>query len=258
MSNKIERRFIAATNIQKRTTADNRVSGVRGYSAKFNSRSENLGGFVEEIQPGFFRQALLLQGEEGDTAHLQNHNQDLVIGRRSNGLLRLSEDSVGLDSDCDLPDTGTATEYGKHVAVGNIYQMSFAFTVNDGGEKWEYKSNTNVRTLLPDGCARLYDTSGVTYPAYPDTTASARSLFQEKRFDGLPAVMIRAAHNIPLLDDDKTLLRDAIELLKRLSDIEQKEAEDQSAQGIAIADLKAARGLRSLEELKASVAGYRK
>jgi HK97 family phage prohead protease len=62
---------------------------------------------------------------------------------------------------------------------GDVSQCSFAFRVEE--DKWEYIKGAGedakgfwVRTISK--VKALYDVSIVTYPAYPDTTVSMRSM----------------------------------------------------------------------------------
>jgi phage head maturation protease len=55
---------------------------------------------------------------------------------------------------------------------GDVSQSSFAFSVDDEG--WDYpRGEMPIRTIKR---ATLYDVSPVTYPAYADTSVSARSV----------------------------------------------------------------------------------
>lgn len=141
---------------------------MSGYAAVFNSRSQDLGGFVEVIRPGAFARAL-----DMDVRALWNHDSNHVLGRTKNGTLRLREDEHGLYMEVDLPDTAMGRDVHEMVRRGDVDQMSFAFSVNKGGEEWRKEDGQQVRELLD---VALYDVSPVTYPAYEATSVSARAL----------------------------------------------------------------------------------
>jgi Escherichia/Staphylococcus phage prohead protease len=141
---------------------------IAGYAAKFNSRSQNLGGFVETIEPGTFRKTI----NESDIRALWNHNSDVVLGRNRSGTLRLSEDSTGLQYEVDLPDTQQARDLRELIARGDVTQSSFGFATLDDG--WGFTEDDFPLRSLRE--AQLFDVSPVTYPAYLDATIGIRAL----------------------------------------------------------------------------------
>lgn len=138
-----------------------------GYAAKFDSLSEDLGGFREKIQRGAFADAIA----RDDVRCLLNHNPDHVLGRNRSGTLKLSEDEIGLKFEALAPDVQWARDLRTSVQRGDINQCSFSFFVDE--ERWEMKTDgPDERTLVK---VHLYDVSIVTYPAYVSTEASVRS-----------------------------------------------------------------------------------
>lgn len=144
-----------------------------GYAAVFNAPSEDLGGFREVIAPGAFAHL-----EEDDVRCLMNHDPNYVLGRNQAGTLRLEQDATGLKFAVEAPDTTWARDLYRSVGRGDIDQCSFAFVVSPGGEIWERTTAGELRTLRD---VHLVDVSIVTYPAYPDTVAAARSAQQAYR-----------------------------------------------------------------------------
>ncbi|MDP8928666.1 MAG: HK97 family phage prohead protease [Actinomycetota bacterium] len=147
-----------------------------GYAAVFNRLSANLGGFVEQVAPGAFTKTI----QEADVRHLLNHDSNVVLGRNRAGTLRLAEDTTGLHYEVDLPATQAARDLAESVERGDITGSSFAFrVVGDDGAEWSLTDDEfPLRTLRQ---VQLYDTSTVTYPAYPstqedDVKAALRSL----------------------------------------------------------------------------------
>jgi uncharacterized protein len=160
---KIERRTFTIKNVEARQAEDGTMR-LSGYAAVFNNDSVPL-PFVERIAPGAFRKTLT---ETPDVRLLINH-EGLPLARTKNGTLRLTEDTVGLLMDADLPDTQAARDLYTLVERGDVDQMSFAFRVIR--QKWnEGRTERTLTELsLADG-----DVSVVTYPAYPTTTVEAR------------------------------------------------------------------------------------
>lgn len=172
MKEKIERRFIPATEIRAESEGESRK--IVGYAALFNSRSQDLGGFEEVIAPGAFKDAI--QGS--DIRSLFNHDPNLVLGRVKAGTLTVAEDERGLRIENDLPDTQVGRDLLVSMQRGDVDQMSFAFRVAKGGDVWEERDGTTVRTITK--VAELFDVSPVTYPAYADTSVAVRSMEQWK------------------------------------------------------------------------------
>lgn len=141
-----------------------------GYAAVFNSRSVNLGGFVEVIQAGAFRRSL--QGG-ADIRAFVDHDSRLIIGRRTAKTLTLEEDSHGLRVDISPPDTQAGRDVIENVRVGNLDGMSFAFRTPKGGDAWDLDADPPVRTLLDIDFSEV---SVVAMPAYPATDVALRSL----------------------------------------------------------------------------------
>ena len=138
---------------------------IDGYASLFGVRSDDLGGFVEQVAAGAFVDSL----QTDDIRALWNHDPNFVLGRNRSGTLKLVEDSRGLKFEVKPPDSGWARDLRISMLRKDVTQTSFAFrTLTD---RWERIDGVRVRTLLK---ARLYDVSVVTYPAYPQTSAAAR------------------------------------------------------------------------------------
>jgi len=171
-----ERRTIG---VEIRTASNGGKKTIQGTAAVFNSLSEDLGGFREQIAPGAFKSALA----GSDVRALFNHNPDMVLGRTSAGTLRLSETNAGLKFEVDVPDTSYARDLLVSMGRGDISQCSFGFTVSAGGDSWK-KDSTGAYIRTINKVERLYDVSPVTYPAYPETGCALRSLENAKRAPG--------------------------------------------------------------------------
>ncbi len=146
-----------------------------GYAAVFNSRSEDLGSFVEIIAPGAFTKTLQ---ENRKIKALAHHEWDQVLGAVSSGTLRLKTDEVGLHVEVDPPNTTYANDLVESVSRGDIDGMSFAFEPII--DEWEYNRETDqyTRTLKE---VRLFEVSFVAYPAYSATTVALRDLMSEDK-----------------------------------------------------------------------------
>lgn len=170
---KTERRIVTQP-IEIRKAGDT-PSTLIGYASVFN-REATIGGFFrEKIAPGAFKAAV----KEDDVRALFNHDPNYVLGRTTAGTLDLSEDETGLRYEVAPPDTQWARDLMVTVQRGDVNQSSFGFTVVR--EEWtnpENRAELPLRTILE---ARLFDVSPVTYPAYEETTAEARSAAEAMR-----------------------------------------------------------------------------
>lgn len=166
----IEVRSIARAEVRV-TRKANGEPKIEGYAAVFNSRSQDLGGFTEELDPAAFDEVL---GRETDVRGLFNHDPNQVLGRTLSGTMRLGKDSGGLHYEISPPKS--REDIVESLERGDINGSSFSFTTHPGeqGERWDRSGPIPHRTVM--GVRELYDVGPVTYPAYLDTTAATRSL----------------------------------------------------------------------------------
>ena len=135
---------------------------IRGYAAVYNSDSEWMGGFYEQIENGAFDDVL-----ENDVRAYFNHDENLLLGRVSSGTLRIGTDKRGLFYEVDLPNTSYANDLVELMKRGDVNQSSFAFLI--GQDRWEQRDGKTYRII--EKVSRLLDVSPVAQPAYPDSTS---------------------------------------------------------------------------------------
>lgn len=152
---------------------DSRTIG--GYALKFNTMSQNLGGFVETIDPAALRKS------EGDgwpgVMARWNHEDAYLLGTTDAQTLRLVVDGTGLDYEVDTPES--RADLLELVARGDVRRSSFAFrTISD---EWGLTPDGfPLRTLIN---IQLVDVAPVNTPAYMDTSSGLRSLAEFKEAD---------------------------------------------------------------------------
>lgn len=167
-----ELRLLTGLKVEKREDGADYIPMISGYAAVFDQETVIGGkdwGFREKISKGAFTEALKIS----DVRALFNHEEDHVLGRVKAGTLRLAEDDRGLRVEIDPPDTQDARDLIVKMQRGDIDQMSFAFTMEGGVQTWDESGDMPLRIIEKVG--ELLDVSVVTYPAYPETEAAARS-----------------------------------------------------------------------------------
>lgn len=182
---------------------------IKGYAARFNSLSEDLGYFKEIIMPGAFRKTI---NDGADVRALFNHDPNFVIGRVKSGTLRISEDDKGLFIEATPPETTWAKDLVTSIKRGDVDQMSFGFkTVKDNKR---VDNGQNIRELLE---VKLFDVSPVTYPAYTQTSVVARSLLIDKgiEIDSIAEILLRAEHGVQINKGDSEIINHSIEILRQ-------------------------------------------
>ena len=170
----IQRAFTSDVEARKGSEDELRV---RGHAAVFDSPTiigSRRYGYVEQIRAGAFDGRL-----DDDARYLENHG-GAPFARVKNGTVNLSLDGRGLVVDADLnPNMQSARDHHAAIERGDIDAMSFAFTILEDeveqlSEDHEEFPGMVMRTITKIG--RLYDVSGVTYPAYEDTDVGVRSI----------------------------------------------------------------------------------
>lgn len=138
---------------------------ISGYFAVFNSEYEMWPGAVESIADTAFDGALA-----DDIRCLINHETRLVLGRNKAGTLTLKVDTRGLWGEVKInPNDQDAVNLYERVKRGDVDQCSFGFDILD--EEFEDRGDTVKWTIKK---VKLYEVSVVTFPAYEETSVSAR------------------------------------------------------------------------------------
>lgn len=162
----VEREQQPIRPVEIRRAAPAGIRPVGGYAATFNEPAEIGGLFIEVLAPGCFTSAL----ERGDDVlAVFNHDNDRILGRTSNGTLRLSQDAKGLSWTADPPDTVWARDLLVSIGRGDVSECSFAFIPIK--ETW--KDNIDLPTRIVEDL-QLFDVSAVSRPAYIGTSLGLR------------------------------------------------------------------------------------
>ena len=138
---------------------------ISGYFAVFNSNYELWPGATESVADTAFDGAL-----SDDVRCLIDHETRLVLGRNKAGTLTLKVDARGLWGEVKInPKDQDAVNLYERVKRGDVDQCSFGFDILDE----EFSQNgSDVHWTIKK--VKLYEVSVVTFPAYKDTSVSAR------------------------------------------------------------------------------------
>ena len=147
---------------------------LTGRPIVFDKRTD-LGWYDEIIDRG-----ALAGTDLKDVRFLINHNTDMIPLARSrnnnaNSTMQMSVDEEGMMIRVDLDTENNADSRSLYSAVerGDITGMSFMFTV--GEDSWaEKESEHPTRTIRK--IDKVFEVSAVTFPAYQQTSISARGL----------------------------------------------------------------------------------
>lgn len=167
MPNERQQRQVRCVAQQFQTRSANDDLFIEGYFSVFNSEYPLWEGASEIVKPGAFTNSV-----SGDVRALINHDSSLVLGRTKAGTLTLRQDARGLWGSIRINrDDVDAMNLYARVQRGDVDQCSFGFDIKretfvdlgDGKCRWE------IEEVDP-----LYEVSVCTFPAYTETSVSAR------------------------------------------------------------------------------------
>ena len=171
----MDKKEIRAFNFEVRAN-ENEEHGhfLSGRPIVYDARTD-LGWYDEIIERGALDSADLK-----DVRFLINHNTDMIPLARSrnnneNSTMQMSIDEQGMEIRVDLDTENNAEAKSLYSAVerGDLDGMSFMFTVD--GDRWEdIESEHPTRTITK--LSKVFEVSAVTFPAYEQTSISARGL----------------------------------------------------------------------------------
>lgn len=139
---------------------------IEGYFSVFNTIYDLWPGASESVAPGAFTNAL-----GADIRALIDHETRLVLGRNKAGTLELREDSHGLWGRIRInPNDVDAMNLYERVKRGDVDQCSFGFDIVN--EDTEFREDGSIHWTIRE--VILYEVSVVTFPAYEETSVTAR------------------------------------------------------------------------------------
>lgn len=149
---------------------------IHGRAVVFNSPAvmytdpETGIEYKEEVDRDAFSEAQM------DDVILNVNHEGQALARTRNHTLELLLGEDGMDVDADLTKSQASRDALEAVQNGLLDKMSFAFVVAPDGD--EYDAKTHKRTIRR--ISRLFDVSLVNFPAYEQTSVSARDYYGAK------------------------------------------------------------------------------
>lgn len=162
-------------SVEPRQEENEQAAGrIHGRAVVFNSPAvmytdpETGIEYKEEVDRDAFSEAQM------DDVILNVNHEGQALARTRNHTLELSLGEDGMDVDADLTKSQASRDALEAVQNGLLDKMSFAFTVREDS----YDSETHTRTIRK--IDRLFDVSLVNFPAYEQTSVSARDYYGVK------------------------------------------------------------------------------
>ena len=141
-------------------------------SIPYDSRSQDLGGFVEVLKPGAFSKSI----KSKNIIALVSHDSKKPLANTARGTLKLTDTPEALNVEMRLdPSISWHNDVLQATRRGDFTGLSFGFKINTNGENWREESGVRVRELKN---IDLREISPVTFPAYPSTSIAVRSKLQ--------------------------------------------------------------------------------
>jgi HK97 family phage prohead protease len=159
-------------NFELRAKPESRT--IFGTATVFNS-SYDMGWYDEEMSSDSLNEA-----DMKDVVALFNHDMNMVLARTSSGTLKLNVTGNAMEYEFEAPNTSLGNDLLEMVKRGDVYQSSFAFTVEK--ESWQEREGSKPKRIIRS-IKKVYDVSPVTYPANPDTMVAKRSYDATKQID---------------------------------------------------------------------------
>ena len=162
----MEHRYIPLERMETRADENGELY-LEGYFAVFNAVYELWPGATESIAPGAFDDSV-----SDDVRALYNHNIDIVLGRTSAGTMEIRQDSHGLWGRVKInrDDSDAMNAYAR-IQRGDITGCSFGFDI--AAQETDYRDDGTVHWTITR-VSPLYEISPCTFPAYADTSVTAR------------------------------------------------------------------------------------
>lgn len=174
---RIERRTmkVSAPDVEDRAEMESpQPMIVEGYAVIYEQPQTYQ--FGDETYTETIKRGSLDNADMRRTVMRYNHNDTVfALARTKNGSLQMMSDDYGLKIRAELIDTQSNRDVYKMIRSGLIDEMSFAFTVAQGGDTWTYSDDYKTVTRDIKAIDTVYDVSAVDTGFYENTSIYARA-----------------------------------------------------------------------------------
>lgn len=186
--NKIERRTmkVSVPDVEERAEMQSEQPMiVEGYAVVYDQPQTYR--FGEETYTETIVRGACDNSDMRRTVMRYNHEDSVfALARTKNGSLQMMSDNYGLKIRAELIDTQSNRDVYKMIRSGLIDEMSFAFTVAEGGDTWTYSDDFKTVSRDITSIDVIYDVSAVDTGFYENTSIYARA------FDSVDALKEQA------------------------------------------------------------------
>lgn len=174
---RIERRTmkVSAPDVEDRAEMESpQPMIVEGYAVVYEQPQTY--SFGDETYTETIKRGSLDNADMRRTVMRYNHEDSVfALARTKNGSLQMISDDYGLLIRAELIDTQSNRDVYKMIRSGLIDEMSFAFTVAQGGDTWTYSDDFKTVTRDITAIDTVYDVSAVDTGFYENTSIYARA-----------------------------------------------------------------------------------
>lgn len=162
-------RSFAASNFHPVQNEDTEEQSyvVRGHFTVFETEYQLCPDFYEVID-----EHALDEADMSDVIFQLNH-EGMTLARQRNNTLRVGIDPDGGWCEADLRGSQPGRDLYEAITNGLIDEMSFGFTIAEGGFELEEDEDYNIHSRITK-ISKVFDVSAVSIPALPATDISAR------------------------------------------------------------------------------------
>jgi HK97 family phage prohead protease len=169
----------AKATVETREDGARAITGLGSLFYDGTSRTEYpiYDGVVERIAPTAFDDVM-----SDDVRGLINHDVNIILGRTSAGTMTIAKNENGITYSIPFDDSDPDhVRWMRKIEKKDITGSSFSFMIAENGSEVTRENGQVVRTITK--IDRLFDIGPVTFPAYTETTATARTEDVEKALE---------------------------------------------------------------------------